>query len=586
MKGNNFKPDIILIFFLWFLFTPWMKAQQQGTPKWAGKVQKSLVSVTTYDKNNQLLHNGTGVYINGEGEVVACYSLFRDAYSAVVTHQNGKTMEVERILGADTGYDVVRFQVNVKHTTPVQPAIRSKVQVGTKVYALSFSNQKGITYPLSTISRIDVIDDNYAYYTLETAFDENSSGTALFDAAGDWIGVLLSPIGGHSYAIDGKFATDLTIPAIATKTGSMALNNIHIKKGLPQSVEEALVYLYFKSRSADNDEYLDLLNLFISTWPQNAEGYYRRATTLTDLCRFDEAEADLQEYLKLAADHEDAMAKIASSIYTKLLYQPEPAYDRWNYDVSLQYIDKAIQGTSNRLAEAKDEQAQSMAEANLLQYRLQKAQILMAKKDYKAALQIYEDVNKGPYRSPGTLYAASLAHEAAGDSASVCIALIDSALTLFPTPLPQDAANYVMRRGQLFASIGKYREAVLDYNQYCYLYNNKVNAQFYYDRSQLEVNARMFQQALDDLSAAIDEAPRVPLFHVEKSGLLLRVGMIDECMEEARQCLQLEPDNTDAYRILGYAQFQKGQKQIGRQNLQKAADMGDEAAKTILEKLK
>jgi tetratricopeptide (TPR) repeat protein len=149
--------------------------------------------------------------------------------------------------------------------------------------------------------------------------------------------------------------------------------------------------------------------------------------------------------------------------------------------------------------------------------------------------------------------------------------------------MPSDASPFVIRRGQLLANSGKYREAVRDYNQYAYLQNNKVSAVFLYERSQIEVNARMFQQALDDLNRAVEIVPREPLYHVERAALTLRVGMLDDCIQSCQTAIRLNPNIIDAYRILGYAQLQKGDKTNARLNIQKAIDMGDETAKTLMD---
>ena len=169
-----------------------------------------------------------------------------------------------------------------------------------------------------------------------------------------------------------------------------------------------------------------------------------------------------------------------------------------------------------------------------------------------------------------------------GDSLSVCIQLLDSAIALFPTPKPQEASNYYLRRGELLAAQKRYREAVADYNQFAFLNNSQVTPAFYYQRYLLEKNGRMYQQALDDIMAASNAAPKEPLYLVEKSGMLLIVNQVDESIEAARQCIALDPENSDAYRIMGYAQIQKGDKTAARQNLQKAVELGDESAQELI----
>lgn len=543
-----------------------LHAQEAAAPNWVNKVQKAIAAVTTYDKNGEMLKNGTAFFITADGQAVADYALFNGAYSAMITDQSGQKSKVERILGADDTYALVKFKVNVKKATPVVQA-KNRPSMNAIVFALKQTTGKISKCPSATVSATKLINDSIPFYTLSYATDETYLGAPLFNSNGEWIGTIQPSMGLNGYALGAEFVSQLTIKAITSKVNNMALDNIHIPKGLPDSAEESLVYLYIKSQSANNEEYLDMLNLFLDTYPDNAEGYRRRSTVLIDLHRFDEADNDLQSFLKLSDDKPFAYSKIADIIYTKLLYQPTPEYDKWNYDLAVEYIDKA-------LAERPD----------FIEYQLLKAQILMSGKNYAAALSIFDAINAGEGRSAATLYAASLAHEGLGDSIDIQIELLDSAIATFPTPMPAEAANYVMRRGQLYNIAGRYREAVNEYNQYCFLCNNKVSDLFYYDRSQLELKAKMYQQSLDDIDKAISMAPNIKQYYIDKCALLLHVNMIDECIQAAQQLLAIDADNVDAYRIMGYAQVQKGDTDAGRKNLEHAVQLGDATAKDIIEK--
>lgn len=543
-----------------------INAQQAAAPKWVSKAQKSIVSVVTYDKEGNMMHSGTGFYIAANGIAVADYGLFNGAYSAVVVDMNGEKSSVERILGADDTYALVRFTTSNKKATPLTIASNAPSR-DAMAFAINYSKDKISQCPSATISDIKPVADAVPYYTLSYAIGEEYLGAPLFNSNGDLIGTVQPALNANGYAIGIKFVDKLAIQALSTKANNLALDNIHIKKGLPDSAEESLVYLYIKSRNTPNEEYVDMLDLFIETYPNNAEGYCRRAIPYTDMCRFDDADRDLQTYYKLSEDKALANSKIADAIYTKLVYQPTPEYDKWNFDVALEYINKA-------LAEKPDN----------FDFKLLKTQILMSKKDYDAALEIYDEINNSELRSPGTLYASSLAHGGRGDSVDVQIELLDSAISMFGEPLPAEAANYLLQRGRLFADSERYREAVQDYNQYCYLCNNKVSDVFYYDRAQLETNGKMYQQALDDLTTAISMAPRIPLYYIEKGGLLLRVNQIDECITTLQQALQLAPNSVDAYRMLGFAQIQKGDKVNGKKNLEKAVELGDENAQSLIDK--
>lgn len=558
-------------------------AQEVAAPRWVAKVQKSLVSILSYDAKNELLHRGTGICVDDAGTVICPYGLLKDAYSAQVVDMNGRQEKVTHVLGANDTYDVVKLEVKSLRTPSLRLGGSTTAVNGSRVYALPFSKQEITTCYSSTVQKKEIVEEKYAYYTLSSVLNATCDGAALLSENGQLLGMVQSAIGGHSYAIDAAYARNLTVDALQTKASALALSSIHLPKGIPDSREEALVYLFFQSHSADNTSYMDMLNQFISRWPNCAEGYYRRITPELDLLQFDEANKDLETYLNLAEDKMTAHANAAQTIHTKLHYQSDKPYEKWTYDLALSHNSEAQRLAQQQVAAAKTDSLRKVAQMKVLEYRLQEAQLLSAKGEDRAALAIYDEVNASPYRAPATYFAASMAHEAAGDSADVCLALMDSALALLPQPLTQEAASYVLRQGQLLATMGKYRAAVRAYNQYDTLLNHQMSAQFYYDRAMLEQEGRMFQLALNDLDLAIKMQPRQALYYVEKSALLLRVNMLDECIESAQQCIALSPKLYDAYRIMGYAQIQKGDKQTARKNLETAVSLGDTQAQELLD---
>lgn len=542
-------------------------------PKFASKVGKGIVSLNTYDRQGNLLHQGTAIYVGANGEAVADYRLFKNAYQASVIDASGKQADVDYILGADDTYSMVRFHVNTKGNAVV-PSVTATQPMKSAVFVLGRVAGGALSDAQATIADTAMIQGVYAYYGLDKTLDESLIGAPVFNESGTLVGMLHPQIGDKNYVLDIRFHEGLKIQPFPTSSAQVALGNIFIPKDLPDTQEEALVYLYAKSRSASNEEYMDMVNRFVAAYPKNAEGYLRRATPLIDLTRFDESDKDLQQYLSLVEDKAVGNYNVASLIFDKLRLQPEPAYEKWNEDVALQYVDKAL-----TLNTSKPEEEQRLEKTR---YRLLKGQLLMDKPDYDGALALYEELNNESGGTPSYLYAISMAREGRGDSIEAVIEPIDSAIAKFGNPLPSEASNYIIRRGQLYANAGMYREAVQDYNQYAYLMNNQVSPIFYYERSQIEVNARMYQPAMDDINKAIELAPREPLYHVERGALAVRVSMFDECIESCQTALRLNPDIIDAYRILGYAQLQKGDKDSARKNLQKAIDMGDETARMLL----
>lgn len=536
-------------------------AQQAPAPKFASKVQKAIVSLNTYDKDGKQIGSGTAFYIGNDGEAIADYQLFRGASKAVVIDQKGTSSEVDCILGADDTYSVVRFKVNTTKN-PVLTLTTTPPADGKMLYAIPFAKGKLSICGSADIESSAPFADKYSYFTLSADMGTEYVGTPLFNEVGELVGITQSAVKGKSCALDIRYSNELQIAAFMPKSMSQALDNILIDKGLPESMEEALVYTFFKSRNAPNDEYLAIMNRFITTWPQNAEGYSRRSTVLMDMLRFDEADSDMNRYLSLAADKENAHYNVAHSIFSKLQFQADAPYDKWNYDLVLSHLNQSPGSRSDML----------------------KAQVYVAMNRLDDALAIYDTfIATDSLRTPEIYYAQSQCREMRGDSLQSVIEPLDSAIAMLGTPTPKEAASFVLRRGQLLANNGRYREAVLEYNRYCYLMNNKVNATFYYDRSQIEVNARMFQQALDDIDLAINASPNHALYRIEKAAICLRVNMLDECIEACRFVTERTDRFPDAFRLLGYALLQKGDRQGAQDNLNKAVELGDSSAQEIID---
>ena len=92
----------------------------------------------------------------------------------------------------------------------------------------------------------------------------------------------------------------------------------------------------------------------------------------------------------------------------------------------------------------------------------------------------------------------------------------------------------------------------------------------------------MFQQALDDIERAAKMDPKEPLYQAELAAANYRFGQIDEAVTAARAAIALDDQFPDAFRILGVCLRQQKKEAEARQALQRAAELGDETAKSLL----
>lgn len=537
--------------------------------KWVNKAKKAVFSIVVYDKDNKMLNTGNGFFIDNAGTAVSDFSLFKGAYSASVIDDKGKKYPVDLILGASDLYDMVKFHVNLsgeKNASLILAQTPSKV--GDKVYLMPYSTQKETTLTSGTVALVNPADSVYSYYTFTMSPSSKQVSCPVMNEAGEVVALMQQfkeTKEGTCYGLDPHYAEKLKVGPMSVNDYN--LNAIHIRKALPAKPEEAEVYIMMKQSALTAEEYQDLLDQFVTAFPDNASGYLRRATNYLNGKKYAECEADLKKYLEVNPNKDDAHYNIGRLIYNKSIYQDKDAYKDWTLDKALAETEEAYKLNPNPL------------------YLVQKGDIQYAQKKYRDAYDSFMAVTKTPLRSAAQFFSASRCLQMAGDSIPRIMALQDSAVNCFRKPYPNDAAPYIFNRAEMRAAIGKYREAVEDYNEFEHILAGNVSDEFYYKRAMAEVSSRMFQQALDDIDRAIAKRPEVSAYHTLKASVYIVANDIDKALASAKQAVALDAKNGEAYRYLGYCQFRKGLKTDALTNLNKAKELGDPTAETLIDKL-
>ena len=545
------------------------------TPKWTNKVQKAIFSVITYDTDNNILNTGNGFFINEKGDALSDYTLFKGAQHAVIINSDGKQMPVNSILGANEMYDVIKFNVNIDNEKIINLTLADKSSATEdKVWLLPYSTQKNTVYQQGVIEDIVTIAETYQYYTLRLPITEKAISCPITNQAGEVIGMIQQPTSSGenkiSYAIDAKYAADQNIGALTVN--SPALRAIGIKKALPANEEEALVYLYMRAAQKDKDAYLETLNDFIKTYPQNSEGYTRRAAlyieSFKDETHFQLAEQDLATALSISSKKDEVHYTLCKIIYTNEISTERVKYKDWSIKKALGAVQQAI------------------AIDSLPLYLQTEGELHFILKNYNEAYKAYQAVNETNLATPVTFFSAAKALELSTkeNNEEEVVNLINRAVNCYARPYPIDAAPYIWERAKAQMNAQKYREAVADFNEYYLLMNGKVNDLFYYTRSQAAIACKMNQLALDDIAKAMELAPENVNYPAEKAALHIRFNQIDEAIASCEKALSIDPEYPDCYRMLGFCQIQKGNTEEGCSNFNKAKELGDELVDKLIEK--
>ena len=534
-------------------------------PGWAKKAANAVFTLKTFNADGSLLASVNGFFINEQGMAVSSFAPFKNAQRAVIIDAQGKEMEVECLTGFNDMYDVAKFQVAVKKTQALSIA-QSPASNGATLWLLPYAVKKVPACIQGTVNSAEQFGEGYTYYTLDMTTTDLQVGCPVLNEQGEVVGILQPSASGKTstgYAVCASFANSLHMTGLSLS--DPMLRSIKIAKALPDDLSEATLTLYVCSSTMEAEEYIRLIDRFIEKFPHATDGYVYRARRKMQKDDFQGADEDMKQALKVADTKDDAHYQYAQLIFQKIVYQNDKPFDPWTLDLALKESQAAYALTPKPI------------------YRQQQAQILYAQQQYDAAYDLYMELAKTDMMKAESYYAAAQCKIQKGNK-EAGLALLDSAVNTFSKPYIKTAAPYLLARAQALFEAKKYRPAVNDYNDYETLMTAQLNANFYFLREQAEFAGHLYQQALNDIHRAVEMEPNELVYRAEKANVELRVGKTDDAIESAKECISIAPQESDGYLLLGLAQCVKGQKAEGLTNLNKAKELGNSQAQSLIDK--
>lgn len=552
----------ISLLFLLTIFSSVMIWAQQ--PKWAKKAAKAVFTLKTFSKDGSMLASTNGFFISQDGMAVSNFSAFRNAVKAVVIDNDGKEWNVVSVMGANDMYDLVKFKVDVKKAQVIDVST-SPATTGEQLWLLPYAAKKTPECIVATVNKTEKAFDDYLYYTLKINGNQTLTSCPLINENGQLVAMLQQPASDNDsieYAVSSQFAANLKLTGLSIN--DPILKSTKIKKDLPSDLNQAILTLYVAPSVLDSVDYETLMTDFIAKFPQAPDGYTAKAQWALRNSKVAEADDYMKKALSVSEKKDEAHFSYAKLIFQKEVYKPTVEYPSWS-------LDKAV------------EEADAAYAANPLpSYQELKAQIRYAQKRYADAFDIYSALSKTSLRSAELFFAAARCKEMLRDTTGM-IAQLDSAVSTFDRPYLKAAAPYLLARAQALMSVRKYRDAVLDFNDYEKLMPTEVTDNFYYIREQCEMEGHLFQQALNDIKIAISKSPQTAIYYAEKASIEVRVGYYDDAIKSAQECIRVDEKLSDGYLFLGLAQCLKNQKVEGVKNLQKAKQLGNDQADVLIE---
>jgi len=178
-----------MVILLCFAFSPSSLAEE-NLPSIIKRIEPSVVVILTYDKEGKALSQGSGFFINQEGDVVTNRHVIQGAKKAEVKTAGGKVYPVKKVIAEDKEGDIVRISIDIpeKAVKPL-PVSVSVPNVGERIIVIG--NPLGLERTVSDgiVSAVREIPSFGKIIQITAPISEGSSGSPVINAKGEVVGV-------------------------------------------------------------------------------------------------------------------------------------------------------------------------------------------------------------------------------------------------------------------------------------------------------------------------------------------------------------------------------------------------------------
>jgi len=195
---------------------------EDNLPALIKRVQASVVTILTYDKNHQPLAQGTGFFVDTRGTVITNYHVIKGAYYNKAQLPDGSILPAKEITGRDTIGDLVCITFDTA-TTVVEPLQFSKTvpQVGKKVVIIGSPLGLSQTVSEGIVSAVRDVPSFGNIIQTTAAISPGSSGSPLLNMHGQVIGIAVAHVvegQNLNFAVPSQRVTALLPRITASKT--------------------------------------------------------------------------------------------------------------------------------------------------------------------------------------------------------------------------------------------------------------------------------------------------------------------------------------------------------------------------------
>jgi len=176
--------------FLFCITVSYPLLAQENLPAIVKKIQPSVVTILTYDKNGKGLTQGSGFFIKKDGNIITNRHVLQGANSADVKTAEGKVYPVTRVIAEDREGDLILVSVDIPHDAVHPLSVSASIpEVGERVIVIGSPLGLEKTVSDGIVSAVRDIPQFGTIIQITAPISPGSSGSPVVNMKGQVTGV-------------------------------------------------------------------------------------------------------------------------------------------------------------------------------------------------------------------------------------------------------------------------------------------------------------------------------------------------------------------------------------------------------------
>jgi len=187
MKNKALFFLVVMFIYIIAVSPTFAKANLPGLIK---KISPSVVVIVTFDEKGEVLAQGSGFFINKQGDIITNYHVIEGASSAEVKTAEGDIYHIDSILSQDIESDLIKLSIKSPQNNIVPLSLSKDIpEVGEQIAVIGCPLGLEKTASTGIVSAVREIPHFGKIIQIDAAISPGSSGSPVVNMKGKVIGV-------------------------------------------------------------------------------------------------------------------------------------------------------------------------------------------------------------------------------------------------------------------------------------------------------------------------------------------------------------------------------------------------------------